>query len=217
MALFFDGIYIGFLGSEEQIGLVERFIRDFKREDTLVILDPVMGDHGETYATYTSAMCREIRNLVAKADILTPNLTEACILTGREYRQKGWKRKELQELAEDLTDRGAGKIVITGIEQGSFVSNFYYERDGEAGFIRRKKTAKSRPGTGDVFASLVAADSVNGMDFPGAVAEAADFVRACLIESERQRIPLEDGVCFERFMYLKRTCAARGSGRGREL
>lgn len=208
--LIFDGIYIGFLGSEEQIELVETFIRDFKREGTLVILDPVMGDHGIMYATYTASMCRKIRRLAAGADILTPNLTEACILTGRGYRKDGWKQKELKELAGELADLGSEKIVITGVEQGGFVSNFYFEKGGGAGFIRRKKAAESRPGTGDVFASLVAADAINGAAFPEAVAKAADFVKSCLIESEKERIPLEDGVCFERFMELRRRPAVHG-------
>lgn len=213
LALTFDGIYIGFLGSEEQIELVEAFIRDFKEKDTLVILDPVMGDHGVVYATYTGAMCRKIRRLAAGADILTPNLTEACILTGREYRGSGWKRKELEELSEELAGLGAEKIVITGVEQGNFVSNFYYEKGGGSGFIRRKKAAESRPGTGDVFASLVAADAINGAAFPDAVADAADFVRNCLIESEKEQIPHEDGVCFEKFMRLARRPASGGSER----
>lgn len=202
MALSFDGIYIGFLGSEEQIELVESFIRTFKREETVVILDPVMGDHGEMYATYTRSMCEKIRRLAALADILTPNVTEACILTGRRYRRDGWKRGELEELAALLTEPGAGKVVITGVEQGSLVANFYYEKESGSGWVRRKKAAESRPGTGDVFASLVAAEAINGRAFPESVAEAADFVKRCLIESEREQIPLLDGVCFERFMRL---------------
>jgi pyridoxine kinase len=204
MKLDFDGIYAGFLGSKKQIGIVEAFIRDFKREGTLVILDPVMGDHGETYATYTGEMCREMKKLVAWADILTPNLTEACLLTGRPYRKSGWKQAELQETAEELVSLGAKKVVITGIEQGGFVSNFYYEEGGSRGFVRRRKVAVSRPGTGDVFASLVAADTINGVPFPQAVGRAADFVKRCLIESEKRQIPVQDGVCFEVFMRLKR-------------
>lgn len=200
MNLEFDGIYAGFLGSKEQIGIVEAFIRDFKREGTRVILDPVMGDQGEAYATYTPQMCREMKRLVRLADILTPNVTEACILTDRAYRAEGWSRRELQAMAEELAGQGAERIVITGIEQGAYVSNYLYERGGQSGFVRRKKAAVSRPGTGDVFASLVAAGSINGEPFRKTVEHAADFVKKCLIRSEELEIPRNDGVCFELFM-----------------
>ena len=77
----FNGISTGFLGSAEQIRIVQEFISEFKSKDTLVIVDPVMGDYGKTYSTYTEEMCQRMKQLACKADILTPNLTEACILT----------------------------------------------------------------------------------------------------------------------------------------
>ena len=77
----FEGIATGFLGSKEQIDIVKRFIEDFRTEQTIVVIDPVMGDYGKPYATYTKSMCEEMRQFVSYADILTPNLTEACILT----------------------------------------------------------------------------------------------------------------------------------------
>lgn len=99
LELTFDGIVSGFLGSEAQIEIVMDVIRQFGQEDTKVIIDPIMGDHGETYATYTPAMCSRMKELVSMGDIVTPNLTEACILTGRTYRKDGWSRKELGQLA----------------------------------------------------------------------------------------------------------------------
>ena len=100
--LSFDGIVSGFLGSEDQIGIVMDMIRDFGHEDTKIIIDPIMGDHGETYATYTQVMCRRMKALVSMGSIVTPNLTEACILTDRPYRKKGWTREGLKEMAWDL-------------------------------------------------------------------------------------------------------------------
>ena len=138
------------------------------------------------------------------ADILTPNLTEACILTDRVYRAEGWTEQELHTIAEELAEKGAKKIVITGIDQGHFVSNYVYEADGRHGFVRRKKVAAARPGTGDVFASMIAKDVINGVDFRKAVGCAADFVKQCLIRSEEMEVPKNDGVCFELFMDLKR-------------
>lgn len=204
MQLEFDGIYAGFLGSKEQIDLVEQFIYDFKQEGTLVIVDPVMGDHGEAYPTYTEEMCQEMKRLVGLADIITPNLTEACILTDRPYREDGWTAQALHTMASELAEKGAKKIVITGIDQGHFVSNYVYEVGGEHGFVRRKKVAAARPGTGDVFASMIARDTINGVTFRKAVGRAAEFVKQCLIRSEEMEVPKNDGVCFELFMDLKR-------------
>lgn len=87
--LHFKGICTGFLGSSEQIGIVTDFIERFRREDTTVLVDPVMGDYGNTYPTYTEKMCKEMIRLVSLADIATPNLTEACILTGTPTKING--------------------------------------------------------------------------------------------------------------------------------
>ena len=86
LGLEFDGITSGFLGSKAQIDIVKDFIRDFKTDRTTVVVDPVMGDYGKPYATYTPQLCQEMKRLVKYADILTPNLTEACILTDTPYR-----------------------------------------------------------------------------------------------------------------------------------
>ncbi len=84
----FQAIYSGFLGSVRQIDIVENFIREFRREDTVVVVDPVMGDHGEVYQTYTSAMCAGMARLAELADVITPNLTEAALLLGLPYERR---------------------------------------------------------------------------------------------------------------------------------
>ena len=81
----FDAIYSGFLGSARQISVLRQFIHDFRREDTLVLVDPVMGDHGKVYRTYTPEMCRLMGELAAQADLITPNATEAAILLEEDY------------------------------------------------------------------------------------------------------------------------------------
>ncbi|MEG2857909.1 MAG: bifunctional hydroxymethylpyrimidine kinase/phosphomethylpyrimidine kinase, partial [Clostridia bacterium] len=83
--LSFDAIYTGFLGNAQQIEIILDFIDKFKSEKTLLFVDPVMGDNGDIYATYDKNLCSEMRRLVARADIITPNLTEACILAGVPY------------------------------------------------------------------------------------------------------------------------------------
>ena len=164
LKLSFDGIVTGFLGSEQQIGIVMDMIRDFGGPDTKVIIDPIMGDEGKPYATYTEAMCRKMADLVSLGDIVTPNLTEACILTGRPYRKDGWTRKELEQLGRDILSLGPRAVVITGIVQGSFLANGVLEAGKPMTFVRRRKTGRERPGTGDVFSSVVAAAAVRGWE-----------------------------------------------------
>ena len=120
LGLKFDGIQTGFLGSKKQIEIVSGFIRDFRQEETIVVVDPIMGDNGKSYATYTEEMCQEMRRLVTLADIITPNLTEACILTGTGYHEEKWKMKELRKLAMELRRMGPKKVVITGIHLASY-------------------------------------------------------------------------------------------------
>ena len=201
----FEGIASGFLGSREQIAMVIGFIEKFRSGRTKVIVDPVMGDHGKIYATYTEEMCAEMEKLVACADIITPNLTECCRLTKVPFKESGWKKKELYEMAELLFEKGPDKVVITGIPQGEFIANFVLEKEKEAKIIRTHKAGTERSGTGDVFSSIIAADAVNGVEFEYSVKRASNFVKKCIIKSEELSIPQTDGVCFEEILYtLKR-------------
>lgn len=205
LGLKFEGIASGFLGSRRQIETVIRFIEEFKSGRTTVIIDPVMGDHGKLYTTYTEELCREMSRLVAYADIITPNLTECCRLTGTPFKENGWKKKELYEMTEILFEKGPEKVVITGIPQGEFIANYVRERGREARILRTHKAGTERSGTGDVFSSIIASDAVNGVDFNRSVKKASNFVKKCIIKSMELRIPQTDGVCFEEILYtLKR-------------
>ncbi|MCD8217542.1 MAG: PfkB family carbohydrate kinase, partial [Clostridiales bacterium] len=192
----FYGICTGFLGSVEQIELVEEFLRDFTGEHTIVLIDPVMGDYGKPYATYTMEMCREMKQLVRYADILTPNLTEACILTDMPYKEK-WRVAEIGAMVEALSAMGPEKIVITGIPQGGFVANLCYEKGKEPKVRRTHRVGTSRSGTGDIFAAILVADAVNGVPFGDSVKRASGFIKKAIISSIERDIPLTDGVCFE--------------------
>lgn len=230
LGLTFDGIQTGFLGSKKQIEIVSGFIRDFRWEETIVVVDPIMGDNGKSYATYTEEMCREMRRLVALADIITPNLTEACILTGTGYHEEKWKMKEIRRLALELSHMGPKKVVITGIPQGEYIANYCYEAcaggtesgvDGrgdcqtamqtisqtdmqELGvrekLLRTMKVGTQRCGTGDIFAAIITADAVNGVAFDASVKKASNFIKKCILKSIEMEIPLTDGVCFEEIL-----------------
>ena len=194
--LHFNGICSGFLGSKEQIEIVKKFFKEFKTEETQIIVDPVMGDYGKPYPTYTEEMCGEMKKLVEFADILTPNVTEACVLTDTPYKEK-WKIEEIQEMAEKIHAMGPKKIAITGIVQGGFIANFCYEEGQQPKVLLTHKEGTQRSGPGGVFASIIAADAVNGVLFYKSVKKASDFIKKCIIRSQELNIPLTDGVCFE--------------------
>ena len=99
LGLSFDAIATGFLGSEAQIGIVMEIVQKLKAEKTFVVVDPVMGDHGHAYETYTPEMCEQMKELVCMADVVLPNVTECCILTDTPYREENWARKELLNMA----------------------------------------------------------------------------------------------------------------------
>ncbi len=197
--LHFDGICTGFLGSHRQIAIVEGFFESFKTDDNKIIIDPVMGDYGKIYPTYTKETCQEMKKLIKYADIITPNLTEACILTDEEYNVL-CSNQDLLRIARKLSDMGPEKIVITGIQRGQFIANYCYEKGKEGYMIKTMKVGTQRSGTGDIFAAIIAADAVNGVNFHESVRKASSFIKKCILKSIELDIPVTDGVCFEEIL-----------------
>ena len=197
LGLSFDGIYTGFLGSVRQVELITDFIKRFADEETSIIIDPVMGDNGERYATIDTELCLELKKLIPLSTILTPNLTEACILADVPYSSRKFELSELEYIAERLRNEGAKNIVITGITHGDMISDFISREDGKSVLYSHKCSGAAHAGTGDVFASIIAANSVNGVDFESSVKMAADFVSRAVELSDSMNIPYQDGVCFE--------------------
>ncbi len=199
LGLQFDGITSGFLGSKKQIEIVTQFFKDFKTKENIIIVDPVMGDYGKIYATYTKEMCEEMKKLVQYADIITPNITELCILTDTPYQEK-WKISELKKMTEELAEKGPEKIVVTGIVQKEFIANFCYEKGKSPKILRCHRVGTQRSGTGDVFSSIIAADAVNQVPFDKSVKKASNFIKKCILKSIEMDIPVTDGVCFEELL-----------------
>lgn len=201
LGLTFDGISTGFLGSAKQIAIVADLVEMFRRENTKVFVDPVMGDHGILYATYTKEMCEEIKKLVVLADVVTPNVTEACILTDTPYKENGWTRKELLDRAMMLQNMGAKSVVITGVREGNFYTNVVLDQGAkEAEFVKMKSGGGQRPGTGDVFSSVLAGAVLNGKSLKASARQASRFVKECIIKSDELEIPHANGVCFEEIL-----------------
>ena len=214
LGVVFDGIYCGFLGKQSQIPIVADFIRRQKQKGcSMVLIDPVMGDHGKPYRTVSMEQCRALSDLVKEADIITPNLTEACILTDIPYPGSSMEEAVLARLTASLHELGPAKIAVTGLMHydqtgtpDSFL-NYLSQKDTASGTISSAShyapvTGPSRHGTGDIFASILAADALLGYDFSASVKKAADFIGACVKASEELQMPEPDGVCFENFLHM---------------
>ncbi len=207
LGLKFDAIYTGFLGSAKQIDLVSNFIRRFSHENTVVLVDPVMGDDGELYSTYTPEMRDRMYELCELADIITPNLTEACFLAGAKYTDTS----ELSELqAQFYASRLAGKlylpkntkVVITGIpHSGEMFGTYANVCDEDDGYMYSvKRVRKSYPGTGDLFASVLLGAIMSGKSLDEAMRYASDHIRDVMNYSSQIDTPARNGVAFERFL-----------------
>ncbi len=196
--LSFDMIYSGFLGAEGQMATVRDFILSQKERNPncRVLLDTVMGDEGKLYSTYNQALCDAMRELVALADIITPNVTEACLLTKTPYHGEYLHTAEAVALAEQLLKLGCKAVVITGIVREDMICNLTYTGDApEFSVIHRTKCFFS--GTGDLFASVLCGALAVGKSLPEAVAAAGAFLSQVTQYTLRQGTPAAEGVVFE--------------------
>lgn len=195
----FNAIATGFLGSHRQIEIVKQFIEQFRTPETTVVVDPVMGDYGRLYSTYSLELAEGVRELACHADILTPNLTEACILTGRRY-NPDISEKELFTMCQELHGMGAKKVVISGLYYGDSLGNYVHEIDKAPQLLLEPRVGTNRSGTGDVFSSIITGCAVNGVDFAESVRRASAFVAKAIVRSNEMNIPTTDGIAFEELL-----------------
>ena len=199
----FDGVATGFFGSTAQIEIVSNFLKN--NFNAQILIDPVMGDHGKIYKSYTREMCIEMRKLLHFADLVTPNLTEACELLNIPYPAAGIvSDSDLATMAANIAAKTrGGKVIITGVnldaDDGSNITNFIYD-NGKIDFITSKKLGSDRSGTGDVFFAVVAASIMNGETSTAAVRKAADFVTKCILHAEKSNLAWNYGLPFEEFL-----------------
>lgn len=196
----FDGIATGFLGSEKQVDIVIDFFKSFKGPKTLVVVDPVMGDYGHLYKTYTPQLANKMKELIPYADILTPNLTELCALLDEDYPDHVPEAQELKQKCERLAAFGPQMIVITGIVMNSHqIKNFVYDH-GVTHEIIVKRLGGDRSGTGDGVTSVIAGSYMNGHSFYESVKKAVDFTSKCIGYCEENQVPNIYGLAFEEFL-----------------
>ncbi|WP_420868088.1 pyridoxamine kinase [Bifidobacterium simiarum] len=194
-----DGVYSGFLGSAEQVALIQRLYREYPK--ALRLVDPVMGDGGRMYPTYTEELCRATAELARGADVLMPNLTEASLLTGREYPGRNLSEDEARDWLDALLDLGARNVVLKGIDRGDGMLRNYVanaETGGEGAIeLTHEKLPYMIHGTGDAFASALCGAVMAGLGLARSAYIAGQFVRSAMRHTRDQPHFEERGVSFE--------------------
>lgn len=199
LGLRFDAIYAGFLGSEEQVDEVLAATK-LKNPKSMILIDPVMGDNGLVYETYTPKMCARMRELCGAADIITPNPTEAAILLDKNPSDKPQNAEEVWEWIYALKERYHAKIVLTGIdfEPEKIGSACLEGQDGAICLHRRIN--RYYPGTGDLFAAVLLGSLLCGNKLQEACREAGEYVADCIEYTEKQQTDPMHGVQFEKLL-----------------
>lgn len=176
----FSCVYSGFLGSEAQIDHCLAFFQAYP--DALAVVDPVMGDHGRAYRTVTEGMRRRMIELVGIADIISPNLTEACILLGEPYNPMPLTRAQAKSMLARLSEKGPKKIVITGVSlaEGNMANIGYDQQHNYYWCVPCDYVPVSYPGTGDIFAAVLTASFLIGDSLPIAMSRASRFVEIAI-------------------------------------
>lgn len=198
LPLRFDGVYSGFLGSFEQIELVGGVIERYRDENGLVLVDPVMADQGRLYATYTREMAAEMGQLCRLADVIVPNLTEACILLDVPYDPEP-DEAAVKGLLEGLAKRyGCGQTIITGVKRdGLFGAAGFCAADGMFSYAGAEHLRQVFYGTGDVFASALMGAMLCGRSTGEATRVAVDFTHEAMLRTLENGLPLRYGAAFE--------------------
>ncbi len=198
----FECIYSGFLGSTKQIEIVSDFIDYFGNEDNLIVVDPVMGDNGELYSSFDTTIISEMKKLIAKADMITPNFTEAAFLLGMDNPPKTINDETARDWLLKLSDMGPKIVVITSVpnaEKEEYTNVLAYDRKNNIFWkVGCRYIPAFYPGTGDIFTSVVIGSLLQGDSLPVALDRATQFISQCIKASYGFNYPKREGVLLEK-------------------
>lgn len=202
----FDCIYSGFLGSPKQIEIVADFIDYFGKKSKFIVVDPVMGDNGKLYSTMDNEMVVGMRNLIKKADIITPNFTEVMYLLGKEY-DKNIDIEKVKEYLKELSNMGPKIVIATSvpeIEENKMdkkTSVVAYDRENDVFWrVSCRYIPASYPGTGDAYTSVVIGSLLQGDSLPMAIERGVQFITQCIMASYGFKYPKKEGVLLEKML-----------------
>ena len=215
MGVSFDGIYTGFMSDGRQIEKVFDFLDTFYRKKTFLLTDPIMGDDGRRFGMCTPEFLGMMKELTARADIITPNLTELCLLTDTDFRMIELMTDEkhlltiVEQMARNVMDRGTKAVVVTGIRFTD--SSDGVQKMGNLAVTRNEKFLSAFPfvgesysGTGDLFASVIAGGRARGDKLEKSMETAGRLIGLALEDSVRGKVPRNDGVDYEQYLWMLR-------------
>ncbi len=199
----FDAIYTGYMGSPRQIEIVMDFIARFRREETLIVVDPVLGDNGVLYSKMSEEMVRQMRRLAGQADVLTPNLTEAFALLDHPY-QAECTRDDLKALIGELAAAGPDTVIITGVpvpgQKGLTSVVARSKSDQRTWMVTCPYLPAHYPGTGDTFTSVITGSLLQGDSLPIALDRAAQFILQGIRATFGYQLDSREGILLERVL-----------------
>lgn len=201
----FDGILTGYIASPTQADLIDGFIDKFKTDSTVLLVDPVMADDGEIYGTYSNELCRKVAEIAKKADIITPNLTELCILADVKYADITAKSTDedyiefISSVAESLITDTLKAVIVTGVRYKGEIYNLVCEKNSRCQ-IKSQIFGGSYSGTGDLFASVICAKAVQGVPLKKAVTTASKFLEKSVQSSFNEGTDRNDGINFQKYL-----------------
>lgn len=206
LGLEFDCIYSGFLGSPRQIKIVADFVNFFGHKNNLTVIDPVLGDNGRLYGTMGNEMVEEMKKLIGKADIITPNFTEVTFLLDKEYK-KEISESEVKEWLIELAAMGPKIVIATSVPDEDSHSTdrktnvVAYDRENNVFWkVSCKYIPASYPGTGDAYTSVVIGSLLQGDSLPIAIERGVQFITQCILASYGFKYPNREGVLLERML-----------------
>lgn len=199
LSIQFDGILVGYLGSIEQINLVRELKRDFLKEDGILVLDPVMGDHGFLYPGFDTMYVEEMRKLCQEVSVLLPNMTEASLLVGRDYQPAPYTPEQIESLLKELASLNRQKVMLTGV-------SFEAGKVGAASYDYEDQTMTNAfgplqpglfDGTGDLFSSVIGGFMFQRKPLSYAMETAVEYVHRVIMRTIESGAELRFGVQFE--------------------
>ncbi|MGN0940646.1 MAG: pyridoxamine kinase [Selenomonadaceae bacterium] len=197
----FDAIYTGYLGSFEQINLMKMVFDELADEDTLIAVDPVMGDNGRLYAKFDMTFPPSMRELCAKADLIMPNFTEATLMLGEPYHPAPYTREYVEGLLKRLSSviPTTKHIVLTGVsfDELELGAAAYDVKSGTCDYILGENVPGSFHGTGDVFGSALVGAMAAGKTLSESVRIAVDFTAMSIEWTSKAGTDIRYGVNFE--------------------
>lgn len=197
--LHFSSIYSGFLGSPEQVDIVSNFMDTFNSDNTLVYVDSVMADEGELYSVFDDHMVDKMRELCEKADLLLPNITEACFLLKQPYQHGPYTRDYIEKIVRGLSDMGPEKVVLTGVyfDNEKLGAACYDRAEDKVEYAFSEKVPGQFHGTGDIFGSFCLAALLNGKSLLDSTQFAVGLTTDCILRTVARETNRREGVDFE--------------------